>query len=104
MEINRILEETTLLSDVKEHLKITWDEEETNSAIKSIIKDAIPTLNFKLGADIDYSISGMEHRLFLNYCLYAWNDCLNEFDNYYLNEIYQIRSKYEVEYYEENQV
>ena len=91
-----------LLQEVKDHLNITWDEEETNRKIERIIKDAIATLNWKLGAEIDYSEEeGQEHNLLLDYCMYAYNQCTNEFDNNYLNEIYQIRHKYEVLNYEQ---
>lgn len=87
--------------EVKRKLNITWDDEETDNAIESMIEDAIITLNEKLGAEIDYSKPGMERNLFKNYCLYAWNDCLDDFDKKYMNEIYQIRAKYEVKSYVE---
>lgn len=89
------------LQELKEHLNITWDEEETNRKLERIINDAILTLNWKLGANIAYS-EGQEHNLFLNYCMYAYNNCTNEFDSNYFNEIMQLRQKYEVINYEEN--
>lgn len=90
-----------LLLKVKEKLKVTWQDESTDRRIAEMIEDAQVTLNHKLGAEIDYSDPGMERNLFLNYCLYAWNDCVNEFDNNYINEIYQIRNKYKVKRYVE---
>lgn len=88
-----------LLQDLKDKLNITWTEEETERRLERILEDAEITLNFKLGAKIDYS-KGMERNIFLNYCMYAWNNCLNEFDENYLNEILQLRQKYEVLNYE----
>lgn len=86
---------------VKYKLNITWKDTETEGKISNLIEDAISTLNFKIGnSDIDYNSPGIERSLFLNYCLYSWNDCLNEFDKDYINEIYQVRSKYEVNRYE----
>ena len=91
------------VQEVKDHLNITWDEEETNRKIERIIKDAIAILNWKLGAEIDYSEEeGQEHNLLLDYCMYAYNQCTNEFDNNYFNEIMQIRQKYEVIQYEQS--
>ena len=90
-----------LLQRVKGKLKVTWQDESTDRRITEMIEDAQVTLNHKLGAEIDYSAPGMERNLFLNYCLYAWNDCVNEFDNNYINEIYQIRNKYKVKRYVE---
>ena len=84
-----------LLQRLKEKLNITWTEEET------ILEDAVLTLDYKLGADVDYS-SGMERSLLLNYCMYAWNNCENEFDDNYFNSIMQLRQKYEVQQNESN--
>ena len=85
-----------LLQRLKEKLNITWTEEETENRLQTILEDAKSALNFKLGADIDYS-SGMERSLLLNYCMYAWNNCENEFDDNYFNSIMQLRQKYEVQ-------
>lgn len=86
---------------VKSKLNITWKDAETEAKIKNLTEDAISTLNFKIGNNtIDYNLSGIEKSLFLNYCLYSWNNCLNEFDKDYINEIYQVRAKYEVNRYE----
>lgn len=94
-----------LLQEVKDHINITWDEEETNRKLERIINDAMSTLNWKLGAKIDYSTEGQEHNLFLNYCMYAYNNCTNEFDDNYFNEIMQLRQKYEViNYVQEEQL
>lgn len=90
-----------LLQELKDKLNITWDEEETDRKLERIINDSEHILNWKLGAKIDYSIEGQEHNLFLNYCMYAYNNCTNEFDDNYFNEIMQIRQKYEVLNYEQ---
>lgn len=88
-----------LLQDLKDKLNITWNEDETERRLKRILEDAAITLDFKLGAKIDYT-KGMERNLLLNYCMYAYNNCTNEFDENYLNEIMQLRQKYEVLNYE----
>lgn len=77
-------------------LYITWEDEETHKKLTRIIQNAIPTMNFKLGADIDYSEYGMEQNLFINYCVYVYNNCANEFDSNYFNEIMQVRMMQEV--------
>ena len=86
----------SLLLELKDRLNITWDEEETNRKLNIILKNAKATLDFKLGAIIDYALEGQEQELFLNYCRYVYNNCANEFDDNYLNEIMQIRQLYEV--------
>lgn len=86
-----------LLKELKIKINVTWDDEDTELRLNSIIENAKATLDYKLGTEIDYSIPGIEKSLFLNYCMYDYNNCLNEFDKNYLGEIYQIRIKYEVQ-------
>lgn len=85
-----------LLTLVKNKLKITWKDEDTDREIETIMEDAEIALNYKIGSKIDYSSPGPERRLYLNYCLYAYNDMENKFDSAYFNEIMQLRIKYEV--------
>ena len=91
-----------LYETLRNELNITWDDEETESRLIRIITNAVVTMNRKIGSDIDYSIAGPEQELFLAYCVYVYNNCANQFDENYLNEIMQIRSIYEVEQYEED--
>lgn len=81
---------------VMRHLHITWSDEDTDRRVIEIMHDAEAALNHKLGATIDYFQPGQERQLYKNYCLYAWNDCLEQFDEAYRAEILQIRHKYEV--------
>lgn len=95
------MDKITLVEQLKERLNITWEDASTENKLSNIVEDAKIILDHKLGAEIDYSKAGMERNLFMNYCLYAWNDCANEFDKSYLSEIYQIRNKYKVKRYAE---
>lgn len=83
-----------LLKLLKNDLFITWTDEETDNRLKRIITNAILTMNFKLGAEVDYTIPGMAQNLFLTYCVYAYNGCINDFEENYLNDILQLRSFY----------
>lgn len=85
-----------LLKGLREKIGITWEDENLENRLNSIIECAKASLDFKLGANIDYSIPGMERTLFLNYCMYDYNNCLYEFDKNYRSDIYQIRMKYEI--------
>ena len=87
------------MNQVKRHLNITWSDDDTDQKVADMMMDAEIALNHKLGAEIYYFAPGAERLLYLNYLLYAWNDCLEEFDSAYRAEILQIRHKYEVEAY-----
>ena len=43
-----------LLKEVKDYLKITWNDEVTNSNITKFILQGIETINGLVGVDIDY--------------------------------------------------
>ena len=91
------------LKEVKRHLNITWEDDDTDKKLIEQMLDAEYALNHKLGAEADYFSAGQERRLYLSYMLYSWNDCLDEFDRAYMGEIYQLRRKYEVAQYKEEQ-
>lgn len=88
---------------VKDKLSITWDEEVTERRITTLMEDAEEKLNHVLGAEMDYSAPGAERRLFLNYCLYAWNGMEELFKENYKSDIYEIRHKNEVKNYKESE-
>mgnify|MGYP004552461081 FL=1 len=56
-----------------------------------MMMDAEVEMNHILVAEGNYFAPGMQRRLYLNYMLYAWNDCLNEFEDAYRKEILRIR-------------
>ena len=88
----------TLFDLVKGKLNITWSDEDTDAEINRIIEDGQIEMRRKLGTpdDYDFATEGQERKLFLSWCLYEWNHASNEFDSNYLNDIMQIRQKYEV--------
>ena len=45
-----------LLSDVKNYLNITWDDEATDAKISGLIASGMMYLNSKLGAEADYTL------------------------------------------------
>lgn len=80
-----------LLNLLKEELFITWEDERTDSRLLRIIENAIPSMNFKLGYEADYTTEKIEQNLFLQYCVYVYNGLSNEFDANYYHEINQLR-------------
>lgn len=87
-------------SELKQKLKITWTQEKTEAELASLVDDAEIYLNHLLGAEIDYSAPGMERLLFINFCMYAWNGCQDEFEDAYLKDINRVRAVYGVKAYE----
>lgn len=95
-----------LIEQVKRKCNITWNDDDTNTRITDIMTAAIPTLIHKLGIanpDFDFSVAGIENTLYVNYCFYEFNHCVNEFDDNYKNEIAQARARHRVEYHKANE-
>ena len=86
-----------LIKLLKNELFITWEDQETETRLQRIINNAIPTMDYKLGAQINYDVDGPEQNLFLIYCTYVYNNCVKDFDINYQGEIYQLRMLYEVQ-------
>ena len=79
------------LDQVKRHLSVTWNDPDTDDKITDMMLDAEAALNHLLGASADYIKPGIDRELYLAYLLYAWNNCLNEFDSAYRTEIIRAR-------------
>ena len=94
-----------MLQLLKDKLCITWSDSDTDRRLNNILNSAKNILAFKLGLPMDYMWveNTMESNLLLNYCFYEWNDAVDEFDNNYSNDILQIRMKYEVNSYVEEE-
>lgn len=94
-----------LFGQLKLKLKITWEDDSTDERLKQIVSSAKLIMIHKLGLAEGFAFtdSGMEQNLFLNYCMYEWNNSANQFDSNYRNEIMQVRAKWEVETYREGQ-
>lgn len=90
--------DTTLTALVKRKLDITWSDADTDARVADIIDAAEPTMRHKLGLPegFDFTAAGQERSLLLSYCLYEWNQAVNEFDGNYLNDILQVRQKWAV--------
>ena len=81
-----------LLEAVKGRLSITWENEKTEKNLSDMIDDAEIYLNHLLGAECDYSAPGMFRKLFLNYVMYVYNHCEDEFERAYQMDILKLQA------------
>lgn len=93
------LERLRLLA--KNKCKVTWEDDDTDARITEIVENAAEALKHKLGMkgmpDEVFLRPGLTRTIFENYCLYDWNNTINEFDKNYRIEILAQRHIYEVE-------
>ena len=91
-----------LYKQVSKRCYVTSDDELIRDRLTSIIKNAVFNVKSILGIsdeNFDFSKPSMANELFLNYCMYRWNNhSQREFENNYMGDIIAIRTKNEVEY------
>lgn len=100
-EKNNSLED--LINQVASRCYVTSDDQLIKDRLLLVVKNAIFSVSSLLGMEddeqFDYSKPSMENELFLNYCMYRWNNrTQKEFESNYIGDIIAIRSKREVEY------
>ena len=86
---------TALLKEVKEYLKITWDDERTNSEIQRLINQADYFLRDRTGQkELDYSKDLDALSLLKDYCRYVRNYSLEYFEGNFQSMIWKLILKY----------
>ncbi len=86
-----------MLQEVKEYLKITWEDED--SYIQGIISRGKDYLNNLAGAELDFEVEGQPKALLLDYCRYAYNSALEYFEENFHKEIIRLQLKEAVKEY-----
>lgn len=71
-------QEPTLLDEVKDYLKITWEDEDTE--VQRIIDRGQAYINELTGAELDFETEGLARSLFFDYCRYAYNNATEFFE------------------------
>lgn len=88
-----------LLSDVKNYLDITWEDEATNKKISGIIMRGMKYLDRVTGIELNYDVEDKPKELLLDYCRYVRSGALEEFQNNFLSELLSLQIQKECEAY-----
>ena len=78
----------TLLSDVRNYLDITFEDEETDRKLKGIIERG---MDYLAGTEQDYEMEALPKSLLLDYCRYARNNVLELFEQNFRSELLSLR-------------
>ena len=78
-----------MLQEVKEYLKITWDDED--NYIQGIFSRGKDYLNNLTGTELDFEGEGQPKALLLDYCRYAYNNALEYFETNFSKEIVRLQ-------------
>ena len=93
-----------LLTDVKNYLDITWDDEATDAKVAGLIASGMAYLDGKLGEAGDYASDGMPRTLLMEYVRYARDSALDVFEGNYLSLLLDMRHERAVRRYAERAV
>lgn len=78
-----------MLEEVKEYLKITWNDED--SSLLSTIERGKATLCQLTGTSLDYANYLPAKSLLLDYCRYSYNNALEYFEDNFHKEILRLQ-------------
>lgn len=78
-----------MLEEVKEYLKITWNDEDNH--IQGIIDRGRAELNGLTGVELDFDTNEPAKSLFLDYCRYAYNKALEYFEENFQGKITRLQ-------------
>lgn len=73
------------LQEIKDYLKITWNEEDSN--LIELMESGKSFLNGKAGVQLDYITDYNSIQLLKDYCRYAYNHSLELFETNFKREI-----------------
>lgn len=70
-----------LLEEVRNYpgIDVTWEDEQVNVQLTTLIKMGMAYLNDKAGTELDYTDNLAARQLLMEYCKYARNGILDEF-------------------------
>lgn len=80
-----------MLQEIKDILKITWNDEDTT--LQGMITRGQNYLNELAGANLDYATEGQPKSLLVNYCRYDYNNALEYFEENFRKEILRLQLK-----------
>ena len=78
-----------LLEQLKERLKITWDDEDI--LLINMLERAEKSLNALMGVELNYNTPGPAEELLLERCRYDYNNALEYFEQNFAREILRLQ-------------
>lgn len=92
-----MIEEDTLLDELKRYLDITWEDPDTNQKVAGILERAKAEMNEYAGAELSYESNSWEKQLLFDLCRYIRNNAAEEFEQNFSSKLIALNEKYAVE-------
>lgn len=90
-----------LLDELKLTLDVTWEDDDTNNKLTGILTRSMHQICEYAGEDIDFELDLTARQLVLDLSRYIWNNVSEEFKTNFGAELVQLRSRYQVKRYKE---
>lgn len=78
-----------MLQDVKDYLKITWDNE--NAYLEKVIGIGKEYLQGLTGAELKFEKPKLDYILLLDYCRYYYNNAIEYFEENFRSQIVRLQ-------------
>ena len=88
-----------LLSDLKDYLNISYDDDRENRMLSSALQRGMSVIDEYAGADQDYMQEGAARQLLFDYCRYVRSQATEMFEINYRHDLNALREKMEIEVY-----
>ena len=80
-----------MLQEVKDNLKITWNDED--AVLAKMVERAKDNVNDLIGVELDFDENNQAKTLLLNYCRYFYNSAAEYFEGNFSKEILRLQLK-----------
>lgn len=83
-----------MLNELKKYLKVTWEDETTDSVLSGILERAKKILDSYASVPIDYDTEEKEKQLLFDLCRYIYNNAYEEFKTNFQSELIMLRAEH----------
>lgn len=90
----------SLLSEVKDYLNISYEDEQTERMLKSALLRGQKVIDGYAGAEMDYEEEGLPKQLLFDYCRYVRSQATEMFEKNFGRDLSALREEAEVRNYE----
>nr|DAF59944.1 MAG TPA: Head Tail Connector Protein [Siphoviridae sp. ctGz830] len=80
-----------MLEEIKNYLNITWEDEDIDNKLKSLIEQSKQSIKNLMGADIDFTKNLEMKELLFNRVRYAYNNAIEYFESNFAHEILRLQ-------------
>nr|WP_321027034.1 hypothetical protein [Clostridium neonatale] len=89
----------TLLKDVKDYLRISWEDEKTDKNLNGMIKRGMARLTNIAGvSSLDFIEEDLPRQLLFDYCRYANSQALEVFETNFQSELLSLHINTQAEF------